>query len=90
MRVPYFLLELGDTCIFQPQNQFDMSSGNSITIGTMSRKVVTAASYPDSDNVNLFLNGIEIKQDYKILKIKSSNMLIFEKIIDNYNGSQDV
>ena len=85
MKVPYFLLELGDTCIFQPQNihtrNIEMQFG---------AHIVGAWSYPEHNEITLCLNGNDYHRNYNILKIDSSNMEIYKTVIDNYNRSPDV
>lgn len=89
MRVPYFLLELGDTCIFQPQNIKPNALYN-VTIGRIDNLVVRSEGEPELNGSILFLNGSSRKLNYKPLLIGTKSMTIFKQIIDNHNRSLDV
>ena len=83
MKVPYFVLELGDTCIFQPQN---IQTEGHIELADK----VGSWSYPESISTQLCLNGDRHNRDFNILKVSTPFMKTCIKIIDKYNRSLDV
>jgi hypothetical protein len=85
MKVPYFVLELGDTCIFQPQN---IQTDRHLELDRTGK--VGSWSYPESISTQLCLNGDRHNRDFNILKVSTPFMKTCIKIIDNYNRSLDV
>jgi len=89
MKVPYFLLELGDVTIFQPQNIKE--TNDIIDLDRMgSTYFVRSSAHPAEDGRTLWLNGKDKWMNHLSLLIPTNYMKEFEKIIDNHNRSLDV
>lgn len=90
MKVPYFLLELGDTCIFQPQNIKPDNSDRIDLNNTIGRAKVSSSAHPANDLNTLWINGSDSWMTHRSLIVPNKSMKIFKQIIDNYNRSLDV
>jgi hypothetical protein len=88
MKVPYFLLELGDVTIFQPQNI--KPDWRDIYLESTTIVSVRSIGSPAHDSRALFLNGAVKDRSFTMLKLRTTLMKTFETIIDNHNRSLDV